>query len=306
LILSIAILIGIGIWEILTKNHLPTSRISLEYLKPWYLNRPSGVFANMNDYATFLCLTAPFLYLLVEYTKKKFLKILCIALLGIAFFMIIFVNSRANMIAVALEFTVIFIFSIKKHKWKSFLCFLLFVLLMFFASTFIFSSYTEQSLLSFQQFAIQIRNIGNVARINIRLNLLKNGAIFLRNSGLMGVGAGNVEWYEGNKAVYYVGNLTRANIHNWWVEILVNYGIFIFVFYLIFYFSLLKNLFLIYKNEEQDILKLFAEGSFISLIGFSIACLSSSSIVANRSIWFLFGIMMSVVNVYRVRKWMRK
>ena len=65
-----------------------------------------------------------------------------------------------------------------------------------------------------------------------------------------------------------------------------------------FYFFLIINLFEATKSHIR-IIKIMAATLFLSLIGFSIASISSSSIMSNRTIWFLFASAIAIVNMYK-------
>src|SRR5690606_27985022 len=68
--------------------------------------------------------------------------------------------------------------------------------------------------------------------IVIRWYLLMYGLRFLRESHFMGVGAGNV---EARMEAYRELLDNKVNIHNWWAEILVNFGVIVFALYVVFY-----------------------------------------------------------------------
>ena len=74
----------------------------------------------------------------------------------------------------------------------------------------------------------------------VRLNLILNGLLFLMKNLLMGTGLGGIEYYMQNYAV--LDTLGIMNMHNWWFEILVASGIFIFCGYCFFYVRLLNHM----------------------------------------------------------------
>ena len=102
-------LIIIGFWEYLTGQHLPVSGYFSE-MQTCFNFKPTGVFKNPNDYATFLSLSIPFSIVIAYYGCKKYLRLygLCSAL-G-AFYLIVATGSRANIITVLFEFTFILLF----------------------------------------------------------------------------------------------------------------------------------------------------------------------------------------------------
>ncbi|MCK4352704.1 O-antigen ligase family protein [candidate division WOR-3 bacterium] len=285
------LLIGIGIFENLTMIHLPSSGITEKCGYFGLMKRvPTAVFRNPNDYATFLCLTFPFLYGFAKYIKNHSLKFIGFMLLGISLYLIVSTRSRANIIALFIEIIVIFLLLSKTSKVK-------FVLI---AGTIFLCLLILPQIRNFYHLMIsQITSLKYLGPSSIRVNLIKNGWSFLVNSAFLGVGAGNVEWYMANKAIYETfGDL---NIHNWWMEILVNYGVIIFTLYVVFYINILVNLFAILRNTKNNWIKIVAEICFISLIGFPLSSISSSSIMAIKPIWLLFATALCVVNCYRLQ-----
>ncbi len=79
-----------------------------------------------------------------------------------------------------------------------------------------------------------------------------------------GVGIGNVEYWMENFRVYETFGI--LNVHNWWVEILVNFGIFIFVRYVLFYSSLVRSIYRIYRFKVNTFReKIVCESLLLSL-----------------------------------------
>lgn len=78
---------------------------------------------------------------------------------------------------------------------------------------------------------------GAIPSTRLRENLLKNGYTLLRKSGFLGVGPGQYRWLHENKMMRYP--ITSQNgPHNSLMEILSQYGVFIFlgyIFILVFY-----------------------------------------------------------------------
>jgi teichuronic acid biosynthesis protein TuaE len=93
----------------------------------------------------------------------------------------------------------------------------------------------------------------------------------------------------------------RANAHNWWIEILANYGIFIFAGYLIFFFSLLINLWRTWATLQDRTEKMLCEALLLGCITFIFAAISSSSIIALRPQWIFFGFALAFLNYCRLQ-----
>lgn len=63
----------------------------------------------------------------------------------------------------------------------------------------------------------------------IRYNLIRNGWNHLKGSHFMGVGAGNTEYYMEHFNYHYTGGFRV--MHNWWMGMLVEFGVPFFLFY---------------------------------------------------------------------------
>ena len=122
---------------------------------------------------------------------------------------------------------------------------------------------------------------------SIRLNLILNGLNYLKNTWFMGTGIGNIEYYMRNYLILDTHNIMI--MHNWWMEILVSSGIFIFTGYCLFYWRLCRQMWRLSKYaNDRDVRKI---GSVMLgfLIAFTIASISSSSLMGNDIVWFFFA-----------------
>ena len=102
----------------------------------------------------------------------------------------------------------------------------------------------------------------------IRLNLIKSGWDFLTETCFMGVGAGNIEYWMANKSHIYMMGYT--NMHNWYMEILVGYGIIVFTLFLIMVVKMIKKL-VLYMSKTNN--KLFELHRSCDGICFLTACI---------------------------------
>ena len=135
---------------------------------------------------------------------------------------------------------------------------------------------------------------------NIRINLIQNGLIFLKDSWFLGVGMGNIEYHMEYYAERYVSAVT--NMHNWWIEILVSSGIFVFAGYIIMY---IKNVLLLqHVARKADC----SENRFIAkaLLGFMIAfivgSMGASTNITEEWLWVFWGIVFAFGNYASVEK----
>jgi teichuronic acid biosynthesis protein TuaE len=283
---GLLVLLGVAIWEHLTGQHLNISELYGVETR-W----PTSVFYNSNDFATYLVLSFPFCLSLIRYTKGlgKFLGVL---LGGVSIYFIVILSSRANYLAVLLQ--LLFLMFLLDFRGRlratvaiwSFI-FLISILLPDFIGD--LNKHVQKQLASLTPTELSVQT---------RLNLLQNGLIFLVQHGLLGVGAGNIEYHMANFAIYPTYGI--LNLHNWWLEVLVDYGLFIFFGYLVFYISLLRGLLIFYRTAPG--FRPIIEPVLLAIVGSSIAVIAPSSVMALAPIWILFGIALVLVNRYWLEK----
>lgn len=297
-ILVFIALIPIGLWEINTGNHLSMSKL-YEDDRSWLVFAPTTVFTNPNDYAAYIALTIPMMLSWIRYYPNICSRIVGLIVLSSAILLLAMTTSRACYIAVAIG--LIFWFTcLLKVRTK--------VRLIFIGVMVVFGtvlSFPQQIQDMFAMIQMQFNSLfiydTQVAEgsIGVRQNLLKNAVYFVIQSFGFGVGAGNIEYYVANHAVYPVGGIT--NLHNWWMEIMVNYGLFIFCGYVILYLSFLYNLWRIHKCADNVTEKMICEALLVGVVSFFMASISSSSIMSFPPQWILMGFILAFLNYTRVK-----
>ena len=260
-------LICIGIWEVITGKHLSSS---LFYTYPPFFI-PTGTFYNQNDYATFLALYIPFAIGLIFYSRKLALKIIGVLSIIASVYLIILKHCISGLLAVILEvLALIVLYIIKKRKsyWLAILIPAVCIVIVW-------------------QYPFIHQYIQQMASVGERINLIRNGIHFLCCTFGFGVGAGNIEYWMVNYPMYDVKVL---NIHNWWAEILAEYGIFVFAGYVLFYFDIIYQLIKTYLSTTSCFMKLLCTTLILSLCGFFVACIGPSSFLNITAQWYIFGI----------------
>ncbi|QKG85686.1 O-antigen ligase family protein [Kroppenstedtia pulmonis] len=133
--------------------------------------------------------------------------------------------------------------------------------------------------------------------ISIRMNLMFNALRFLADSGYFGVGAGNIEYHMQGAP----GVKEKVNVHNWWLEVLVNFGVLVFLPYLFLYGWLLWQLFrLAWVKASPHLpstLRWGATGSLIALIGYGIGAMAPSTAIHFTPMWIVLGFALAVIAV---------
>jgi teichuronic acid biosynthesis protein TuaE len=287
-------LILIGLWNHFAMQHLPISRIN--YAPDYQKAIPTAVFVNENDYASFLAISIFFFFSLVNNSKHLLYKLFGCIVIFLGLFLILETNSRANYLAVALGFIFWYIFLINLRK-KIFFIVLSFLFSIPFIMVFKDKIQYVLETLSIQLTSLFVRDDMGTASVDVRENLLRNVKVFIENTFGFGVGPGNVEYYMKNFQVYET--FTDFNVHNWWAEIFVHYGVVIFVFYVLMFCFLVYSLYQIRKNSHNCNVIMISEALLTSLIVFIISSISPNSFMALNYNWVLIAFAIGFVNLYQ-------
>jgi len=109
----------------------------------------------------------------------------------------------------------------------------------------------------------------------------------------------------GNTMNYLKGKipLNISNPHNWWLEILGDFGVFFLSLYFLFFFSLLRSLWRIMEKSKEKFDLFISSSCFLSLVGFMIASMGPSSIVYFIPHWILIGLSIITINLFQKKKY---
>ena len=293
-------LIGLGFW-----NHITGSQLAMSTLAdgPKHMrNMPTAVYHNPNDYATYLSLSLPFVITFVKYNKKKIAQLFGITAILCSLYLILVTFSRANYLAALSIIVFSFLMLKTRKKLKIAFSILIVFVILFFAISNTMENIRETAVT--QTSSLFKRGLSEKGSLSVRVNLIRNSLLFLGDSYGFGIGAGNSEHYMKRYGAYDTYSKTQriVNVHNWWIEILVEYGIFIFVGYLWFFCSILLNLYRINCKIENSSEKRVCESLLLGLIGFALASVSSSSIMNLIPQWMLFAFALSFLNYWRTKQ----
>jgi teichuronic acid biosynthesis protein TuaE len=279
--------VGFGIFEHLTGWHLPISRFSQGY-QPHLAFRPTGVFVNENNLAVFLNLSIPFALARLRYFKSIRSRIILSLGLFLAVYLLFVTGSRINYAVLILSFLVYALLLTARGKKLRTLGILSLLLI----STWLVFGVISPSLYNYNVQGIE--DIGDSLEpstsensISIRVNLIRNGLWSVAQTKGLGIGAGNFEiWVEKNSLFSTRGIL---NPHNWWIELVSEYGVVIGIGYLSFYLSLLWSAWQGWrKNQRRD--KWIPEALCLALVIFPFAAFSPSSTLEFYPHWLLLAV----------------
>lgn len=292
----LVILLSIGVLEILTGQH---SSISTYFSGKG--SSPTAVFANENDYATYLTISFFFIIPFIKYMKNYHLKLYGILLALISLYVNYITHSRANFLALLVGLICYFLFlTSRKGKMRILIVAVPVAAIMGIVFHHVIGVTSTKLVESFSSAGTP----GQLNSIGIRLHLIHNSLIFLSHTFGFGIGSGNAEYYMGHYEVFPTGGI--VDVHNWWIEILVQYGLFVFVGYILVFVTLIVALFRSFKRAENRHEKMICEALLGALFAFPLASISPSSIMAFKFQWIFFAFAIGFLNYFRLKNRSKK
>lgn len=300
--LTLLLAVAIGLLEITTDFRLPTSGLRDEVERAQWA--ASSFFRNQNDFATYIALWMPFLLASLLYLRRPWLVAALVATTLPSIVCLLYTGSRANLLALALVVaSLLLVIALRRMTLKSWRVILSLAVLCGVVLTIYLGMSGSLPLVPLPEVGVQHWQFGTLGGDIAtgagsgasRLKLITNGLLALRNSYLLGVGPGNAEYHlqrmPGTEVVY--------NLHNWWMEVLVTGGVFVFAGYVVFYGALLYNLLRIAVRARDRILGYAGASLFAALVGYSFGALAPSSAIHFTPMWIHFGLGLAVINLYR-------
>lgn len=278
-IILIAIFIQnlVGWFEITTGLYFFTDNISnIAYSR--IMSRPLSFFKNVNDYATFLLFGLSFL-VSWQPRQDKFQNIsnnipmvFRLVMIVSTTFLIFFTQSRGIILSMIILF-IYYLFINVRDPVKRVLTVNIFVV-----SALLLGSIL---LILYGSFSLDQLDSSDSDRIF----LLLNGFEYLKDTFFFGIGAGSIPYYLENFQYFDVSHL--RNIHSWWMEFLVMYGLFFFLVYVVYYvYITIKSHF--YAIKQANIFLRFTATWSISFI---IGSMISSSLFSTIWVFLIHNLM---------------
>tara|TARA_Y100001970_G_scaffold104970_1_gene131402 strand:+ start:525 stop:1832 length:1308 start_codon:yes stop_codon:yes gene_type:complete len=140
-------------------------------------------------------------------------------------------------------------------------------------------------------------NIDVGGSIQWRRELVDNGINAFYNSYGLGLGAGGT---VANQEIIgpVAGRFT--SMHNFWVELLVEGGIFVATIISFWLISIIYKLFIISRTITNQNLRYYSQSLFLSVIAFIPAAIAASSTIYFFPMWIMFGFSISVILLSKI------
>jgi teichuronic acid biosynthesis protein TuaE len=276
----------------------------------------TSFFNQSNDFAGYISLSLPFLFLLPLYKDYHKHRWLVLAMTLITVFTLTFTGSKLNYLVTIISsgLALIVLFLNKSREIFVYLVLVSSVLIMLNPSIGPRSvAWLQSNLLNRQLNTAAIDRIegqeiqSSLEEFNqgfgsaeIRKNLIVNGVKVVLTEPqpylglLVGVGAGQVETYM--KIFSNTDNV--RNLHNWWLEVYVNYGFFVGTSYVLLYlFLLFRSFRLAFRFGQGEFMRYFYFSISLILVVFFFTSISPSSSIGYVPLWFTLGLAIAAVSL---------
>ena len=275
-----------GLLEIRFGFRLPTSQLLGKSS-----DAATSLFGNQNNFATYLTLSLPFFLCLPVVFRDA--RLIVIGTLGsvLTLACLMFTGSRSNLLATGLIVVGLVAFLLVYGRGATrFLGFAVAGVV----AVLVVPSLSGNGILPIPQDAVtkfdvnlllqqRKEEIGSGA---VRSAVLGQGLEQVRASGGLGIGAGNAE-----SRLLTLDNFTGVdNLHNWWLELLVDLGIPGFLMFIGMYVTLLRRQVRAAHTATDPLVRWLALSGALALIGFLVGAMGPSSVIHFAPMWITFGL----------------
>jgi hypothetical protein len=290
LALAYGLTVAVTIAEMTRGIHLPTSNlVNAGANKAGVV---SSFFYNPNNLATYLAICWPFFLIVLFMTRRRLWLALAVVAMGLGLLALIHTGSRSSLLAMGVETAAALVYfaRLRGIGFRR----VGIVLGVVVVAAFIWLSLNNSSSQMLRQFRLATLLQGaeqGQGSGGTRLGLLKDGIAVGASYGFLGVGPGNAEGLvkAGPKPVG-IGNL-----HDWWLEVLVDGGLPALALYVVFFSGLIAAMVRVARRASDPLLRYLAVGAALALVGYILGCLGPSTAVAFAPMWILFGLCLAIV-----------
>lgn len=264
---------------------------NLYRLAPDFLMKiPTTLFYSPNNYAVFVVIVMTFLFVAILYCKKRYAKITYGILYLLLQINLIFSTSRTAWISLFIIYifaAAVFLLLKKKVYLKKTFCIVLVTFVVFYAISLIPAMWAYYG----KFYGTTAPQYGEVGSTNVRYTLvidIVDGVVMKGHP--LGFGAGNTSNFL--KAVNNTNGIT--NPHSLWFEILGDFGIPMFILFIVLYLMIMYELQkLLYKKSSMNY---YYTSLLFSFFGFILLSFAPSSVITFTPYWILMGLGLGAVN----------
>lgn len=295
---ALACLVAVG--EVLTGRHLPSFRPGLE--NRGGLIGVGSLFGNQNNFAAFLSLSLPYFAVLPIVYRDARLRMLGIGGGVVALVLILLAGSKSGLAAAGLVVLglLLLVGTDRRARGRLLVAAAIAALAVVLVVPAVLGggglvSLDERTVtkLDFGILATQLETQQGSG--GVRGALLEDGLAIVAETDGLGVGAGNAE----NSVRSLEDFPGVANLHNWWLEVLVDGGVVGFALYLALFLTLLRGQVRAARRTEDRLVRYMALAGALALIGWIVGSVGPSTAIHFAPMWLVFGLGMAALVLAR-------
>ncbi len=284
----------VGLAEAVTGHHLATS-VSAVSTRGSVAHAATGFFFNPNDFATFIAMAWPFLLLALIFGRSR-TRLLALAGLVLGLACLISTGSRSSLLALGLT-TLAAAGWLVMERWVRHRGLIVAVCVVVLVAIVAFSFNTSQNIIARQ---FQVQSLAQTAGTGqgsggIRVSLTAAGLDVGRRYYFLGVGPGNAEPLI---SALPSPPAQFSNLHDWWLEVLVDGGLPALFLYVLLYVGMLIACVRVARASRgvdgDPYLAIVAAGTGLALVGFIIGSVGPSTVIGFAPLWILIGLSFAV------------
>lgn len=257
----------------------------------------ASFFGNPNNFATYLSLTLPFFLVAPVVWKDARRRLLAYAGTGTALLLLLFTGSKSNLLAVALILTAFILIVGRDRRARARVIGAAVVAVIAVAvvvpsvqgSGVVPLPQQAVSKFDFRILAAQVES--GTGSGGTRSSLTDQGLGLVSSTRGRGVGAGNAE----GRIRAGDSQIRVTNLHNWWLEVLVNLGVVGLLLFVAFWLTLLRGSLRAWSRGTRPETRWLGLAAALALIGFVVAALAPSSAIHFAPMWITFGAAMTAM-----------
>lgn len=261
----------------------------------------TSLFGNQNNFATYLTLSLPYFLCLPVVFRDPRLVAVGLAGGGVTLAALLFTGSRSNLVAAFLVIGGLVVALATDRRRRGRL--VAGVLVAGLAVLLVVPSLGGGGIIPLPADAVTKLDIGLLSEQRqqgigsgaVRESVLNDGLGLVSSSQGLGVGAGNAE-----DRIESLANFTGVvNLHNWWLEVMVNLGLVGFAIYVALYLTLLRGQFRAARRSEDPFVRWLGLSGALAMVGFVVGSLGPSSVIHFAPMWIAFGLGMLTIVLSR-------
>ena len=289
----VAVLIAVA--EVATGLHLPSFRAGSE--NAGGLIGVGSLFGNQNNFATFLSLSLPYFAVLPIVFQDVRLKVIGFAGASVVLVFILLAGSKSGLLSAGLVVVglLMLVGADRRARGRLLVAGAIAALAVALVVPSVLGGGVVEldertvTKLDFNVLVTQFQTQQGSG--GVRGALLTDGLSMVNETNGLGVGAGNAE--------ARVRALTDfpgvANLHNWWLEVLVNGGVVGLALYGLFFLTLLRRQARASRTTRDPLVRYMTLAGALALIGWIVGSVGPSTAIHYAPMWIVFGLGMGAL-----------